>query len=163
MQNKEYVTIMADSLSKKKEYLEVLLTKTKAQSELISGNNYDDINWKQFDVLIEEKENAINRIETLDDGFEQVYARMKEEIDVNRNLYVEEIKKMQALIKDLTNLSVAIQTAEERNRREIERIMTSSKLEIKQAKKSIKVSSSYINSMYGQRLNPEPSRIDENK
>lgn len=163
MQNKEYVTIMADSLKKKKELLNTLLTKTKAQSELISGKEYADINWKQFEVYIEEKENAINRIVALDDGFEQVYNRTKEEIDANKALYANEIKEMQGLIKDVTDLGVTIQAAEERNRREIERIMTASKLEIKQAKKSLKVSTSYFNSMYGANVTPEPSQIDENK
>lgn len=163
MQNKEYVTIMADSLSKKKELLETLLQKTKAQAELVTGKAHSDVNWKQFDVYMEEKDNAINRIELLDDGFEQVYERMKEEIDVNKALYADEIKKMQGLIKELTDLGVSISALEERNRKEIERIMTSSKLEIKQAKKSLKVSTSYFNSMYGTNLTPEPSHIDENK
>ena len=163
MQNKEYVTIMADSLKKKKDLLETLLEKTKAQSELIYGKDYADVNWNQFDVYIEEKDNAINRIVALDDGFEQVYNRMKEEIDANKNLYANEIREMQGLIKTVTDLGVAIQASEERNRREIERIMTASKLEIKQAKKSLKVSTSYFNSMYGTNITPEPSQIDENK
>ena len=163
MQNKEYVTIMADSLSKKKELLETLLQKTKAQAELVTGKEHSDVNWRQFDVYMEEKDNAINRIELLDDGFEQVYSRMKEEIDVNKALYVEEIKKMQGLIKELTDLGVSISALEEKNRKEIERIMTASKLEIKQTKKSLKVSTSYFNSMYGTHMTPEPSQIDENK
>lgn len=163
MQNREYVTIMIDSLNKKKELLEILLNKTKAQAELVNGKDYSEVNWKQFDVFIEEKDNAINRIETLDDGFEQLYDRMKSEIDTNKDQYKNEIKTMQALIKELTDLGVSIQTTEERNRREIERIMTSSKLEIKQAKKSLKVSTSYFNSMYGANITPEPRQIDENK
>lgn len=164
MQNKEYVNIMADSLSKKRELLETLLKKTQIQAELISGKEYEDINWDHFNVLIGEKDLAINNIEVLDDGFEQVFNRMKTEIDANKSLYVSEIKSMQENIKAITDLGVAIQAAEDRNRREIERIMTKSKKEIKNAKKSLKVSTSYFNSMYKNGgMAPEPSQIDENK
>lgn len=163
MQNKEYLMIMVDSLKKKRDLLNTLLIKTKGQTDLISGKDYDDVNWNQFDVLVEEKDNAINRIEVLDDGFEQVFSRIREDLNFNKSLYKDEIKEMQSLIKELTDIGVSIQTAEEKNRRDIERIMTASKKEIKKAKKNLKVSASYISSMYGTNMKPEPSKIDDKK
>ncbi|MDO4966814.1 MAG: hypothetical protein Q4E51_08930 [Lachnospiraceae bacterium] len=163
MQNKEYVMIMIDSLKKKRDLLNTLLTKTKNQADLISGNDYDDVNWNQFDVYVEEKDNAIDKIEVLDDGFEQVFNRIREDLDFNKSLYANEIKEMQSLIKELTDIGISIQTAEEKNRRDVERIMTASKKEIKRAKKNLKVSASYISSMYGNNMTPEPSRIDDKK
>lgn len=163
MENRKYAVLMIDSLKNKQKLLETLLNKTKDQEELIKGNDYDDVNWKQFDVIIEEKNNAINRIEALDDGFTQIFDKMKSEMDEHKAEYAKEIKEMQELIKEITELSVAIQTLEERNRKDIERIMFDSKREIKQTKKNLKVSGAYIASMYGGNIPPESSQIDDKK
>lgn len=154
---------MVDSLKSKVDVLETILKKTRFQEELIKSKTYDDINWSQFDVLIEEKDQAISRIETLDDGFQQIFDKMKDEIDANRSLYASDIKDMQELIKKVTDLGVSIQALEERNRQEIERIVMSSKKEIKSAKKKLKVSGAYIASMYGGNSQPESTKIDNKK
>lgn len=163
MENKQYVTVMIDSLKNKNTLLEFLLSRTKSQEELIKGKKYDEINWKQFDVIIEEKDNAISRVESLDDGFQQLFDKMKEEIDQNRSLYASQIREMQDMIRSLTDLGMSIQALEERNRQEIERIMMSSKKEIKGAKKKLKVSGAYIASMYGGNIPPESTQIDHKK
>lgn len=154
---------MVDSLKSKAELLETILKKTKFQEELIKAKVYDDINWSQFDVLIEEKDQAISRIESLDDGFQQIFDKMKQELDGNKASYASEIKEMQELIKKITDLGISIQTLEERNRQEIERIVMSSKKEIKSAKKKLKVSGAYIASMYGGNTQPESTKIDNKK
>lgn len=163
MHGKQYVAMMAESLQKKRDLLTTLLNKTKDQEKVLSVTEYDEVNWQQFEVLIEEKDIAIDKIDDLDDGFEQLFAHVREEIDADKESYKDEIKAMQALIKEVTDLGVSIGVLEERNRKRIDKLMTDSKLQIKKAKKSIKVSSDYIKSMYGTNAAGESLGFDDKK
>ena len=164
MQNAEtvkYLNIMIEALEKKKALLEELLTKTMAQSECISDKDYDGVNWPQFEIYMQEKDSAINKIEELDDGFEEVFKRVKPELDNNKDSYKDQILKLQELITALTDLGVKISAREERNRQDIERIMTAAKAGIGKARKNMKASSGYIASMYGSAVRPDSMKIDE--
>lgn len=161
--NDKYVKIMIESLEKKVEILDKIIIKTSAQSELISGKSYDDINWQQFDVLNEEKGTFIERIEELNDGFESLYQNMKNEINGNKEAYAEEIKIMQGLISIITDKSVVIETTEQRNKIEIDRIFSYTKTKIRDTKKSMKVASDYYKTMYGSHLQQDPKYLDSKK
>lgn len=161
--NDKYVKIMIESLEKKVEILDKIIIKTSAQSELITGKSYDDINWQQFDVLNEEKGTFIERIEELNDGFESLYQNMKNEINGNKEAYAEEIKIMQGLISIITDKSVVIETTEQRNKIEIDRIFSYTKTKIRDTKKSMKVASDYYKTMYGSHLQQDPKYLDSKK
>lgn len=166
MEKKEvekYLSIMVDSLDKKKDCLEELMTKTVAQSRCIDGLGYDDVNWSQFEVLIIEKEAIIARVDEIDMGFDQIFSRVKSELDTNKKLYSDYIKALQNGITMLTDLGVNISAAEERNRKEIDRIMTAAKMGIGKARKNIRASSGYITSMYGGMMNVDSTSIDSKK
>ena len=156
----KYLDIMIDSLNKKQSMYNSLLDKTKSQSECISGKDYDDVNWPQFEVLMVEKDSVIESVTELDEGFDKVFARVKSELDSNKDAYKDQIKKLQELITVLTDTGVKISALEERNRQDIERIMTAAKAGIGKARKNMKVSSGYITSMYGGRVGTESTKID---
>lgn len=163
MQNQEivkYLNIMIESLEKKALLLEQLHNKTVLQSECVAGKSYDDASWEQFDVLIVEKDSLIERIDELDEGFDQIFNRVKEDVSTNKELYKDQIHKLQKLITELTDMGVKISTAEERNRQDIDRIMTSAKAGIGKARKNMKASNGYIASMYGNAAALDPTRID---
>lgn len=159
----KYVKIMIESLNKKVEILDKLIEKTNAQSELISGKSFDDINWTQFDVLNEEKGTGIERIEELNAGFEALYQNMKSEINGNKEAYAEEIKIMQALISEITDRSIVIQTTEQRNKNEIDRIASASRGQIRETKKNMKVASDYYKTMYGTHVQQDARFLDQKK
>lgn len=161
--NDKYVKIMIESLEKKVEILDKIINKTSAQSELISGKSYDDVNWQQFDVLNEEKGTFIERIEELNDGFESLYQNMKNEINGNKEAYAEEIRTMQGLISIITDKSVVIETTEQRNKIEIDRIFSYTKTKIRDTKKSMKVASDYYKTMYGSHLQQDSRYLDSKK
>lgn len=166
MVNKEtekYLGIMIESLEKKQYIFNQIVEKTKFQSECISGKEHDDVNWPQFEVLMIEKESAIKKVDELDEGFDKVYLRVKNELDANKDDYKEQIKKMQELITALTDIGVTIAATEERNRQEIERIMTAAKAGIGKARKNLRATSGYITSMYGSNAAMESSQIDSKK
>ena len=145
----KYLNIMIESLEKKEKLMTLLLEKTEAQGELIAGKEYDDVNWAQFTVYMNEKESAINKIDELDEGFDQVYKRVQPDLDEDAKRYKDQIKKLQVLITSLTDVGVKISAKENRNKTDIDRIMTAAKANIRSAKKNIKVSNDYIKSMYG--------------
>lgn len=145
----DYIQIMIDSLIKKKELLDKIVRKNDSQNECIAGKEYDDIDWDAFNLLIAEKEVAIERINEMDDGFTKLYERVKEQLVGNKDKYADQIRKMQELIGELTDLGVKIQTGEERNRALIEKIMGDRKQVIRKTRNSLNVANSYYQTMKG--------------
>ena len=156
----KYLNIMIDSLCKKRGLFETLLLKTESQDECIAGKNHEQANWAQFEVLMIEKESTIKAVDELDSGFEQVFERVKPELDRNKDEYREEIKTLQENISALTDLGVKIAAREERNSQEVDRIMTAAKAGIGKARKNMKATSGYITSMYGAVNTSDATRID---
>lgn len=156
----KYLNIMIESLQKKQGMYESLLQKTNQQSECIDGKDYESANWSQFEVLIIEKDSIIGKVDELDIGFDKVYDRVKKELDSNKDAYKDQIKELQKLITVLTDLGVRISTSEERNRQDIDRIMTAAKAGIGKARRNMKVTSGYIASMYGGGISPDSTKID---
>ncbi len=62
----------------------------------------------------------IERLTSLDNGFERLYQKVAEELKENRQIYAEQIKNLQKLITEVTDASVAIQAQEARNKKLIE-------------------------------------------
>lgn len=148
-QTEDYIQIMVDSLVKKEQLLQKIIRKNEEQNACISGKEYDDIDWDAFNLLIAEKEVAIERINEMDDGFSKLYERVKEQLVDNKDKYAEQIRKMQELIGNLTDLGVKIQTGEERNRALIEKIMGDRKQVIRKTRNSLNVANSYYQTMKG--------------
>lgn len=161
--DKKYLEIMIDSLNKKEKILDTIILKNEAQKECVSAREYGDIEWERFDVLLEEKETLIERLNELDDGFEALYERVRDELNENKSQYSAEIKTMQELIKRITDKGVTIQTTEERNRQLIERVMTSAKKDIKHSRKSLKAASDYYKSMSVMSRSSDPTQVDKKK
>lgn len=166
MQNQEivkYLNILIENLGKKQTIFNSLLEKTVRQNECISGKDQDSANWSQFEVLMIEKDSAIEKIDEIDTAFESIFARVKPELDNNKEDYVDLIRKLQECITKLTDTGVKISSVEERNRTEIERIMTAAKAGIGKARKNLKATSGYIASMYGNAMGVDPTSVDSKK
>lgn len=161
--SQKYIKIMIESLQKKEALLDTLLAKNEAQASCIQEKEYGEIKWDTFNVLIAEKQTAIDRLNELDDGFEALYAHVRDELQGNKEAYAEEIRTMQALITRITDKGIAIRTGEEKNRQHIERIMGNTKREIKQARKSVKVASNYYKSMSKATQTPDSRFLDQKK
>ncbi|MDO4189218.1 MAG: hypothetical protein Q4D29_09535 [Lachnospiraceae bacterium] len=166
MQNSEtvkYLNIMVETLEKKQGMLDMLLEKTVRQNECIAGKDQDSANWSQFEVLMIEKDSAIEKIDEIDSAFDSMFKRIRTELDNNKDEYTDQIKALQNCIIKLTDTGVKISSIEERNRSEIERIMTAAKAGIGKARKNLKATSGYIASMYGNSAATDSSQIDSKK
>ena len=156
---KAYIEIITDSLKKKIRILDQMILKNDEQKNIIGVPNPD---MAAFEKTEEEKTVFINELKFLDEGFQTVYDRIKTEFLKNRNLYKEEIRTLQSLIKDITDRSMTIQSQEERNRNDIQRYFSNVRKNIRQAKTSNKVAAGYYKSM--SRLDViEPQFMDKKK
>ncbi len=86
-------------------------------------------------------------LEKLDDGFEAVYDRTREELIANKAAYRGEIARMQKLIGEITDKVVRINAARMRNKLRADQQFKKSREQIGRASSKMKVSKNYYNSM----------------
>ncbi|MBO5095145.1 MAG: flagellar export chaperone FlgN [Lachnospiraceae bacterium] len=139
----QYIAILKESLEKKKEILQKLLQENEKQETAVKQNN----DMEAFDRTVKAKSRLIRELNGLDEGFEKVYDRIREEFLREKDSYREEIAAMQRLISEITDLSVAIQASEARNQKLVEQYFAYTRGKIRQAKKSVRAASDYYKSM----------------
>ncbi len=140
----QYITILEDSLRRKKEVLDEIIKKNEEQKIILDAEEFDI---EAFDKNTEEKGVLIDKLNLLDSGFEKIYEHVKEELAENRERYTEQIKRMQELIRDVTERSVSIQAEEQRNRSKVEVKFREEREKIQLGKSSMKVAKQYYNNM----------------
>ena len=87
-----YVTIMQESLLRKKKYLEQVLSLTEEQERIAKEKKFDE---EAFGEIIDNKDVLINNINEIDKGFTSVYDRVRAEVLANQDLYHDELVEMQ--------------------------------------------------------------------
>lgn len=144
MENKTYIHIMTDTLKKKIIQLEKLLDLTARQEETMN-----DLvpNMDTFEQIINDKDECIQQINQLDDGFEKIYSRIQEELKEKRTELKGQIQTMQELIFQITDKSTKLQAVELRNKAKIEAYFTNKRNEVKSLKLSNRTASNYYKSM----------------
>lgn len=159
-----YLQVMIDSLKKKEKLLDRLIEKNNAQEACIKNKVYEDVDWDTFNMLVAEKEAAIDRIVVLDEGFEETYRLVKDEVESNREVYRNKIKELQEIIVRLTDKGTRIQTGEQRNRQNIDNIFLATRKEIKKQRTGLKAVSTYYNTMRNSVIRAaEDSVLDQKK
>jgi flagellar biosynthesis/type III secretory pathway chaperone len=108
-----YVAIMLQSLKKKEQVLSQIIILNRKQKDVLENPNATP---DEFDDLVEQKSALIEQLDQLDSGFEKLFARMKEELEGNKDKYASQIKEMQTYIRSVTDKSVEIQSQESRNK-----------------------------------------------
>lgn len=138
------VQILVDSLEKKSRLLDEIIRENEVQEDILKQEELDmdalDASTDRIGVLAE-------TLEKLDDGFESVYERIREELIANKSAYRNEIAHMQGLIGQITDKVVRINAVRMRNKMKAERQFQKSRNQIGQAASKMKVSKNYYNSM----------------
>lgn len=159
MESRNYINILLQDLTKKDRVLDEIIQANQRQKEALENPNLDP---DDFDVIVEQKAKLIEQLNQLDDGFEQVYARVREELLENRESYREEILKMQELIRRLTDKSAVIETGEQRNKALMTQKFAAVKKQVREIRASQKVVNQYYRSMM-QKETVEPQFMDNKK
>mgnify|MGYP001000551866 CR=1 FL=1 len=155
METENYVQMMTDSLIMKKDILEKVIVLSEAQNGILAAAEFDE---KAFRENIDEKAELIDKIERLDDGFNSLFARVKETLDGHKDEYKSEITVIKELIKNVTELAVRVQA---RNKVLAENRFAQMRKEVSNAKRNTQAASTYYNSM--NKLNFEPHLMDQKK
>lgn len=157
--NKDYLGILIQSLNKKIIVLDKILVENAKQSEIIAAEKFD---FDKFDEVYAEKENLINDLKLLDSGFEKVYNRVKEILDVDRRLYTNEIKAMQDLIRIIISKAADVEVSEKRNHEAMTAKNVMLKKQVKTVKLTNKAAAEYYQTMNKLKV-VEPQFMDKKK
>lgn len=139
-----YLSILEDSLEKKKEVLSSIQEANQEQNELLKA---DKLDLERFDGLVDKKDAFIKELEKLDEGFEALYEKIRQELLQNKAMYAEQIKRIQALISEVTEKSVSIQAQETRNRDLVAAHFSKERTALGQGRKSSKAAYSYYQNL----------------
>lgn len=140
----QYVGMMIDSLRKKDGILEEIIIQNDIQSNLAAESELD---MEAFGKSVEAKQKLIEQLNVLDDGFEALYNKIKDDLVTRKAHYASEIHQMQQLIKSLSEKGIKIQAQEEKNRLSLTTHFSKMKKEVKVTKKSMQVASDYYKNM----------------
>ncbi|EOT22441.1 hypothetical protein C805_03289 [Eubacterium sp. 14-2] len=140
----DYVSVMIQSLQKKVQVLDEIIEKNKEQQQILEQEEFDG---DAFEQNVEEKGNLIDHINFLDEGFEELYSRVKAVLETEKQAHKEDILLMKQLITEITEKSVTIQSEEVRNRRLVERRFSQERKKVKSMRNSSTVAKQYYTNM----------------
>ena len=142
-----YLQMMIDSLNKKKKILTRIVELNEEQDAILSEPVLDD---EAFDSNMKAKGDCIDGLDRLDEGFQALFNRVRDEINNN--------KVMKKLITEVTELGAKIEVQEARNKVKVEAMFRRERQEHKEAKRSASMAKSYYQSM--SRVSDEPQFMD---
>lgn len=157
-ETESYISIMIDGLEKKIELLNNISNFNVKQKKILESEQLD---LEDFNKTVEEKGKLIESLVSLDSGFEAVYDRVKEDIANNKSAYTEQVKIMQKLIAQITELSVKVQSEEARNKELVQDRFGRLKQGIKETRKNNKAVANYYKSM--SKIDNSPQFMDKKK
>ena len=160
MENMDYVVMLRESLEKKADILRVLLIRNNEQAAILQDPNTSP---EDLEKNMNMKSELIDRIVVLDDGFEQLFNRVKTILDEDRDTYADEIRLMQDLIRKITDLTADVETSEYRNKEYAKARFANIKKDVREIKKSSDVVSSYYKHMMSPATTADPAFLDKKK
>ena len=140
----DYISIMAQSLQKKLGVLDGIIEKNVEQRQILEQEELDA---DAFEQNIKMKIDLVDQIELLDEGFEELYGRVKSLMETEKQQHKEEIQLMKQLIKEITEKSVTIQTQEARNRKLVEQRFSQERKKVRSMRNTSTVANQYYKNM----------------
>lgn len=144
-----YLHIMEESLQKKDALLDKITDVCERQEVLLKE---DSFSLEEFDKLMETKGKLAEELSRLDDGFESLYEKVREQLQGDRQQYRNEIRHMQALIRSITDKSNHIQAMEERNRQGMEMQLQKERTRLQKNRQASAAAYNYYKNMSGERI-----------
>lgn len=150
--------ILVESLEKKSRVLDEIIAENEAQEILFKQ---EELDVEALDASADRMGELAQKLELLDEGFESVYDRIREELIDNKSAYRAEIGRMQELIAEITDKVVGINAARMRNKLQAETQFKKSRQQIGRVSSKMKASQNYYNNM--NRLNFVDPQFYDNK
>lgn len=146
MAQEEYIRMMIESLEKKVGLLEAISEIDKHQSQVLTDPNATP---DEFFETMDDKQEAIDEIDELNDGFTALLEKVKPELERNKEAHRNEIARMQDLIRRITDLSAKVQSEEQENYKLATKKFSDVRQQVKKIRKSQAAVSRYYRTMSG--------------
>ncbi len=157
----DYLQLLEESLIKKIAVLDRIGEFNKKQKDIfLSDGDVPDL--EKFDSSVEEKEKLIAELNSLDDGFEVLYGRVAETLKNNKEENAARIRKLQDLIREITDKSVTLQAEEAENKKLMEDYFRGMREDIGKGRTSLNAAYSYFQSQRGMG-GPDSLYVDSKK
>ncbi len=155
-----YLNIMIDTLKKKELLLNELKISTLNQASILEKEEFDA---DGFDSSIEEKQKKIDELLRLDEGFMEMYDKVKDSLVNDGKDYAPEIEQAKALIKKQTDLSVELQALEEKNRVKLSVHLSKGRQKGKDFRTSSRTAAAYYKNMSNHHQDGDSYFLDSKK
>ncbi len=154
-----YLQILQDSLVQKLEILNKIEARSLEQSAMFKSQ---DVTLQAIDENMDAKAVLIEELESLDNGFERLYEKLREELIAHKDEYKEAIREIQKLITQVTEKSATIQAIEARNKAEVEMVFRKEKRELQSKRTAMSITTDYYQNM-NRVKNVSPQFLDKKK
>ena len=158
MQEREYLELLIQSLKKKLLLLNQIIVLNQQQKEMLMDENLDP---DTLDVNVREKDELISQVTQLDDGFDEVYAHIKDLMERDHSAYEDQLEQMRELIRLIMAKDASVRAEEQRNYELAQRKFVNVKKQVREIKASQKMVNSYYQTMMRQK--PGESMFLDNK
>ena len=155
-----YLNIMIDTLKKKENLLKELKTSTIKQAAILEQEEFDA---DGFDSTIDGKQNKIDELLKLDEGFMDLYEKVKDTLISEGKDYAPEIEQAKALIKTQTDMSVELQALEEKNRVKLSIHLSKGRQKGKDFRTSSRTAAAYYKNMSNRHQEGDSYFLDSKK
>lgn len=155
---KNYLMMMQEGLEKKIGLLKSISEMNERQRAILED---DKRQLEEFEATLDEKGSLVENLVSLDNGFEAVYDRIKEGLVSKKEQYSAQIKRMQELVRTVTDLSVQVQAEETRNKDLVQKRFSKFRQSMNETRKNSQAVSNYYRSMT--KLDTSPQFMDSKK
>lgn len=155
-----YLNIMIDTLKKKEVLLEELKSTTLRQTAILEQEEFDA---DGFDSTIDEKQSKIDELLKLDEGFMELYNKVKDTLMSDGKDYAAEIEQAKVYIKKQTDLSVELQALEEKNRVKLSVHLSKGRQKGKDFRTSSRTAAAYYKTMSNHHQDGDSYFLDSKK
>jgi len=157
--NKTYVDMLVESLKKKVAILTQIEKCNDSLKQVTSSA--ESFEMADLDQVFNDKEVLIEELSRLDDGFQNIYNRVKEDLTTNKAEYSDAIHTMQDLIRQIVSHTTTIEADEQRIKVAMEKQFSRVKQAIKTTKANSKAVSNYYQNMA--KMSSDPQFMDRKK
>lgn len=142
--NQSGAQILLQSLEKKTQLLDKMIEQNSIQEGILKQ---EELDMDAFDEAINKQGTYLEELDRLDQGFEAVYDRVREELLQDKSRYRAEITRMKELIQQITDKIVTINAGNMRNKTLAENQFKKKRISIGTGASKNKAARNYYNSM----------------
>ncbi len=139
-----YVAMLRSSLDRKIDILDRIVRENEIQLQILVDRESLP---EELEETIQKKTALIEEMEKLDSGFDEVFTRIRDELDSNREQYKSDISAMQSQIRQIVDRGAQIEAQELRNKEVAQDKFTYIKNQVKKTGKSRKAVNTYYSNM----------------